>query len=241
MKRIIETTIPLSPQLTNEFCKANNTNTNDIIFDFDVSQTSLTPEHVFGYLSNLKIDFRVSCFDNKFFMEYLKTPFLLGMSNLVHIHAEMLLYRALGDVLMEDHGIPLRMAPIGLYESIPEEVIEQQLEVITSLPTFLIQSANVPDDRKELVFNSQGVTVKTSDREFEYVGVNFAHLFVFRELLMKLCSLTFMNLKEQTYYTKYFDEYRYGGDALIKFANDNKSNLLLTGVDTMYENYAPRY
>lgn len=229
-KQIIKTTIPLSPSLINEYCKRNATGEKDIIFEFDISESSLTPAHILGYLANLKIDFRVTGFDSAFFLEYLKTPFLVGQSNLSRLHANMLMWNVMHELEFETIGDHQ-----SLYESIPEEVIEQQMELLSSLPLFLIESAEMPGPKKAEVLRCD---VKESDKVFEHVGVNFVHLIEFKEFLLKLLFMSVGDMamkgaEDFTYYTHYFDKYIYGGDKLIQFFINNPENLLHDAINTM--------
>lgn len=214
-KQIIQTKIPLAPSLINQYCKTNCNGEENILFEFDVSDSLLTPGHMLGYLSNLKIDFRVTGFDDAFFIEYLKTPFMVGQSNLSRLHANLLMWRT-------QHELPFETITShdSLYESIPQEVIDQQMQVIKSLPLFLFMSADMSDDIRNPFIDDLVVNGEV----FEYVGVNFVHLISFQEVLLKLVSSTLF--EPQIYFDHYFDKYIYGGDKLIKFFIDNPDNLL---------------
>lgn len=229
-KRIIKTTIPLSPSLINEYCKGNASGDNGIMFEFDIADSSLTPAHILGYLSNLKIDFLVTGFDNAFFLEYLRTPFLVGKSNLTRLHANLLTWRFTKELHFDtlyDYN--------KLYESVPEEVLEEQATLLSSLPLFLVESADAPGPVKAELLRCD---VKESDEVFDNVGVNFVHLIEDNELLLKLLFMEVGDFamkggSEFTYYTHYFDKYIYGGDKLIQFFIDNPDNLLLEAITTL--------
>lgn len=206
-KRIIPATIPLSPSQINEYCQANCDGDNNIIYEFDVSDCPLKPSHIFGYLSNLKIDFRVVGYDTDFFEEYLRTPFLVGESNLIEDHKNFLL----------DQSVPL-------------SILEQQLAVLLSLPLFLVESSNVDGPTKNQYV---GEDHRDTDERLEYVGVNFVHLIKDPELLLTVIGDRVYSFDDQRYYTYYFDEYIYGGDKLIQFFIDNPNNLLNVAIESL--------
>lgn len=225
-KQIIQTTIPLSPTLINEYCKGNAKGNNDIIFEFDISESPLTAAHILGYLANLKIDFRITGFDDAFFLEYLKTPFLVGESNLAKLHANLLLWKTQHILQYETIN-----GHDALYVAFENAVIQEQMKVLNSLPLFLMESADVPGPVKAPLVGDK--RDDNDDAVFENVGVNFVHLINDPEFLLKLVSPTLMNFEEQSYYTHYFDKYIYGGDKLIQFFIDNPDNLLTSAINTL--------
>jgi len=222
-KRIIQTTIPLSPSEINEYCRANASGNNDIIFKFDLKDCSLKPAHILGYLSNLKIDFLVTNFTTEFLVEYMKTPFLVGRSNLSQLHADVLLAKAHVQTL-EDPD----MWSSSILKAIPDSVIEHQMDVIRSLPLFLIESSDAPGPVKNPIV---GETQHEVGGPVEGVGVNFVHLIEHDEVLLSLVSDTLLDFN-RSYYTYYFDEYIYGGDRLIQFFIDNPTNMLHAVVES---------
>ena len=224
-KQIIPTTIPLSPSLINDYCRGNAAGAQNIIFEFDISESSLTPAHILGYLANLKIDFQITGFDSKFFLEYLRTPFLVGDSNLVRLHANMLTWRT--QLVLEFETL---FEHTALYESIPDEVIWEQMMLLNSLPLFLIESSDAPGPIKNPLV---GETQDEDDTIFDNVGVNFVHLIKGDQFLLKLVSPTLLDFKSKKYYTHYFDKYIYSGDKLIQFFIDSPNNLLTTAINSM--------
>lgn len=220
MDKIIPVQVPLSPSEINMYCQANARGDNDILFEFDLERCPLKPAHVLGYLSNLKIDFRVVHYNLDFFVEYLRTPFLVGRSNLARQHANLLTYRTLnttdGEVEFD-------------YAAVPAEIVIEQMSVIRSLPLFLIESSDTEGPIKNSIV---GETQHETDIVLDGVGVNIAHLVEFDDLFLRLVTDTLLDFK-QRYYTHYFDEYIYGGDKLIQFFVDNPNNLLSSAVQSI--------
>lgn len=210
-KQIIKAQLPLPASLINQYAKANRAGSNDILFQFDISQTEMTPKHVLGYLSNLKIDFLAVNVTSEFLLEYMKTPFFVGQSNLIDLHAQVLACEALKEDCTE------------LERGIPPAVSQDQLELMRSLPLYLIKSSNIGDAQKGDILGTRLNKVRESNPN---IGVNFAHLASKDELFVRLISSTLYDFETQSYYSYYFDKYIYGGDRLIQFFIDNPSNML---------------
>ena len=206
-KNIILTTIPLSPLLINQYCRANANNNNNILFNFDIAKCSLLPDHIFGYLSNLKIDFLVKNYDDNFVNQYMSTQFFVGYSNLVNIQRDL------------------------LFSDKKNHVVKQHLLMLQSIPLFLVNSSNVPQSIKRSVLKK----INIIKHKIPHVGVNFAHLIKQRDVLLRLIGDQFCNFNDQYYYQYYFDQYIYGGDKLIQFFNDNPTNLLLKAIDIILQ------
>jgi hypothetical protein len=210
-KKIIKTELPLPASLVNQYAKANRSGENDILFEFDLSQNDMSPKHVLGYLSNLKIDFRMANVTSELLLEYMKTPFFVGRSNLAEMHAAVLTCEQL------EEGCT------GIEKDIPTSLKRDQIEFIRSLPLYLIHSSNMSEVQKVEVLGTQTPIVQEANPN---IGVNLAHLVADDELFVRLISSSLYDFETQRYYSYYFDKYIYGGDRLIQFFIDNPSNML---------------
>ena len=231
-KRIIKTTIPLSPTLVNDYCKANLTGDNDILFEFDVSDCPLEPDHIFGYLSNLKVDFRVVGFNDDFFRAYLTTNFYVGSSNMMYHHANLLSWAANGEILYRDVLPELETNYNWFFEE-NEELVKLHLRFVHALPLFLVVSSDVSDEEKERIAG----LYKICGTPVTGMGVNISHLVEFDDVLLRLIGdkvYSFSNgTGGDTYYAHHFDKYLYGGDKLIQTFIDHPDNLLNSAINAM--------
>ena len=225
MTNIIKTTIPISPNLINNFCMLNATGYNDTLFEFDISDSPLSAEHILGYLSNLKINFRVVGFDDEFLMQYTKTSFMVGHSNLVDHHANLL-----STFVTADHYI------------VPESTIDytqlhlkyaaelnQQLDFIHNIVPFLISVSSIDSKLKQHLL---GDNVTIDDNKLSGVGVNIARLTEIKEALLLIAGNKAIDIKNSTYYTHHYDEYIYDGNKLINYFILNNDCLLLSVVNS---------
>jgi len=220
-----QATIPLSPSQINEYCKMKSEG-DELLFFFDISDCDLKPSHILGYLSNLKIDFYIEGFDTNFFLEYLSTPFMVGRSNLVPLHANLLTWKTQQRLSFE-----LIKTYDFLYNEVSEDVIYDQMLIIQSLPLFLVESSNISRSEKDRIVGDK----KYFNQKFHWVGPNFAHLVAYKEILLQLNATSFYDFSTQTYFRRYFDEYMYGGDKLIQFFIDSPNNLLNEAITRIIE------
>lgn len=198
-KKLTGATIPLSPSEINRYCKANAAGNNDIIYNFDISECELSHSHILGYLSNLKIDFRVSNFTGDFLIEYMRTPFFVGRSNLIDHHK-----RAIREQLID------------------QDIVSQHRALILSIPLFLVMSSNASEARKQLLTQE----VFATDDVLPSIGPNFAHLVNDSEFIIGQLRENLFTFSGRPYYTHYFNEYIYGGERLINFFNQDVDSLL---------------
>lgn len=199
-KKVIRTTIPLSPAEINQYCKANAAGDNDILYEFDLRDCPLSNNHILGYLSNLKIDFIIRNAPMDFLLDYMKSPFFVGRSNLVHEHKRAI-----------------------FHETVGREIIHQHRALFFSLPLFIVMSSNASQETKDLLTKE----VKRYDTRYEWVGPNVAHLMNDSEFLLSQIRHQLFEF-ERPYLTYYFDEYIYGGERLIKFFDED--NLLMRAI-----------
>lgn len=206
-KRVVDATIPLSPSLINMYCQANAAGDNDIIFNFDLEECELSNAHVLGYLSNLKIPFWIENHSPEFLLEYIRTPFFVGESNMILAHKMAL--------------------ETGMLD---KELVLQHRALIFSLPKFIVQSSSATQERKNAILYDG---LEESDHVFTDIGPNIAYLMQDSQLVIEQLRGDLFAFAYRPYYTHYFDEHIYGGDKLIKFFDED--HLLIKAIQPILQ------
>lgn len=222
----IKTQLPLSPQLINQYTIANNKGNNNICFDFDTTTTTMKPKHIVGYLSNLKIPHNIYNFDHEFLYQYMTTPHMTGVSNMIDIHASVICYRVSTNVRhISDttfHHFNLRKFVLDNLET-----IDMQIKFIRSMVGFLLSSVDGYRTDDKIIDSTM----------YPMIGTNLAHLIKIPEMFLQISAETLYDINSRTYYSKHCDEYSYGGKKLIQYFIDSSDNLLHSVVDGLINRY----
>jgi hypothetical protein len=197
----------MSPESIKDYCNNNRTQDEDIELVFDMNECKLTARHALSYVAHLKVDCTFVNFSDRLLLEYMRTPHLLGKTNLIAEHANF---------LRGGRTIDCDLAA---------DIKSNYTDVISSLPLYLMINSNISESHKAVI-----VSMSADDRVLKnhFVGANLFHLVSDNTLFLEMLGDNVYNFNTH-YHTQLFDDYMYGGDRLI-YAFEQSNNLLLDAI-----------
>ncbi|WPU65626.1 hypothetical protein [Peredibacter starrii] len=215
-QRILDVTLPLSPQNQIEYFKDKS-----ILFRIDMANSRITPKQCFMTLSNMRIKAEIGNITPAVLEEYMTANFVIETTNLPQIIANIILgykYQRMPYVDVESHFSLENYANFIVNH---EEMIQQWCGLINSIPLYLIMSTNKihsEDEIKQWKLDHPKVEGKIPN-----IGVNISQLLALPDFLSLFFDPTEMKtLLQHPYFPYYFDEYIYGGEKLINFLATEK-------------------
>lgn len=179
----------------------------------DLSHSPLKPKQLWNYLSFLKVEDTVTNVSEEQLVEYMTTRDFVrskGLTSLVK-HA---LYFARNRVPY-DEPCEWPLERLEAFVDANENMLFTHCLLLKSLPSLLSKARG-------------GVTslMTGEGAEVTLVGVNFVHVFEDPLFLYALVpDALVQDIAWTPYYKPHFEEYRYGGDNLIWFVNQNPDNI----------------
>lgn len=180
----------------------------------DLSQTALNPKQLWNYLSFLKVEDTVTNVNEEQLAAYMTTRDFVRVKGLTSLmkHA---LYFACHRTLYSE---PCEWSEerLAAFVDANEDMLACHGLLLKSLPTLLSKARG-------------GTTslMAGDGADMPLVGVNFVHIFEDPLFLMMLLPMALsQNIEWTPYYKPHFEEYRYGGDNLIWFVNQNPDNYM---------------
>ena len=181
----------------------------------DLSATALKPKQLWNYLSFLKVADAVVNPNEDQLRSYMTTRDFVrvtGMTQLMKHALYYVRYRSLYNneecIWSEDR--------LAAFVDTNEEMLCGHCLVLKALPALLSKARG-----------GEASMMKGEQSEFLDVGVNFVHTFSDPLFLVSLVpDALAQDIAWTPYYAPHFEEYRYGGDNLIWFVNNNLDNLL---------------
>lgn len=210
-RRVIETTLPLSPQNQIEFFKDKS-----ILFRVDVGSSKLTPKQCLAVLSNMKIEAEIKDVSPELMKEYMTMSLVVPTTNLAKIYANIVTGYKLGVMFYPEVADFFTLDQYAQFIVDNHEMIEKHCALLRSIPLFLLINSQSFVSQESLD-NIKDRVNHVEDRVPE-VGLNISQLVALPNFLSNFfteeelqCTLI------APYYDYYFDDYVYGGDRLIKF------------------------
>lgn len=206
MSNKIYSTVPLLPNTILKYT-TGNANGMDYVIELDLKNTKLSMDHLFNYISHLKINCEFLNIDKEFVIEYIRTPYMIGNSNMIKYYMNALYYTKYKKIYFEDLELTLDYS---------EFVLTNDIKLFQSLPIFLLN--HVENSDKTYTFDH---TAEILD-----IGINFVHIIKHDSFLIELLNDDIFDTSTMKYYNYYFDNSIYDGHKLIKYFINNSNNLM---------------
>lgn len=216
-QRILEATLPLSPQNQIEYFKDKS-----ILFRIDIPNSRITPKQCLMTLSNMRIKAEVKGVTPELLLEYMTGNFVVETTNLAKICANILLgykFQNMPYTDVEEH-FSLENYADFIVEN--KQMLDDWCQIINSIPLYLAMSSTAflekeeSEDLKKELFHIPG--------KLTTIGANLSQVLALPEFLVLFnMGNDYMDILARPYFDYYFDEYIYGGDKLISFLASQKS------------------
>lgn len=181
----------------------------------DLSQTPLKPKQLWNYLSFLKVSDIVANPSEEQLLAYMTTKDFVrveGMTQLVQHALHYVRYRT----LYNNEPCIWTEERLAAFVDANEDMLCEHCLVLKSLPALLSKARGGTES-----------LMKGEQTEYKDVGVNFVGVFKDPAFLITLIPEALaQDIAWTPYYKPHFEEYRYGGDNLIWFVNQNLDNFL---------------
>lgn len=214
--KVIETTLPLSPQNQIAYFKSKKPGEEPIQFLIDVEGSKLNIKQCLMMVSNMKLKVNFKKVTKELMKEYMTASFVVESDTLAKIYANIMTGATTGHMYYQDMDGVFSIDDVAEFIAENVEIIEKHAHVLNSIPLFLlINSENfLSDEKKEKVKSD----LTYSKEKIDGVGVNISQAVSLPDFLDHYLKPQYViNMLQQPYYNYYFDEYIYGGDRLIRF------------------------
>lgn len=206
MSNKLYSTIPLLPATIIKYTTGNAAGL-DYYIELDLKNVKLSMNHLFNYISHLKIDCEFLNIDKEFFIEYIRTPYMIGNSNMIKYYMNALYYTKYRRLYFEDLELKLDYS---------EFILTDHIRLLESLPLFLLNH----------IENSDKINKFNHTSEILDIGINFVHIIKYDSFLIELLNDSIFDISLMKYYNHYFDKSIYDGHKLIKYFMNNPKNLM---------------
>ncbi len=215
-QRIIDVTLPLSPQHQIEYFKDKS-----ILFRVDIKNSRISPKQCLMTLSNMRLKAEVQGVTPELLKEYMTGNFVVETTNLAKITANVIFGYKYQEMPYTDVQNDFSLEDYAHFIVDNQEMIEQWCNLIKSIPLYLAMSATKFLDEETLELLRQELP-KVEGR-LPAIGANLSQVLALPEFLVMFnTDDDLKNLMSQSYYPYYFDEQVYGGEKLISFlASEN--------------------
>lgn len=210
MKKI---TLPLSPTDMVEFFKAKD---DHYIIDVKGSLENLNERALLLYLANLKIKCDVDLITEELLLQYMLLKEFCYINNLVKTHANVLYVVKYGELIYPEYTTQFNLKQIVKFVEINPEVLADQCMFLDSMPLYCLTRTKTEEDEEgeipEVGFVEEGLV--------DNLGYNVFILCQHEDFLIRFLA-EFPAIEDQTYYTRYFDEYIFHGKNLFHYMQDS--------------------
>lgn len=214
--RIIDVTLPLSPQHQIEYFKDKS-----ILFRVDIKNSRISPKQCLMTLSNMRLKAEVQGITAELLKEYMTGNFVVETTNLAKITANIIFGYKYQEMPYTDVQNDFSLEDYAHFIVDNQEMIEQWCNLIKSIPLYLAMSATKFLDEETLELLRQELP-KVEGR-IPAIGANLSQVLALPEFLVMFnTDDDLKNLMSQSYYPYYFDEQIYGGEKLISFLASEK-------------------
>lgn len=215
-QRVLDVTLPLSPQNQVEYFKDKS-----ILFRVDIPNSRITPKQCLMTLSNMRIKAEIKGVTPELLLEYMTGKFVVETVNLAKICANIILGYKFQRMPYEDVAEHFSLDQYTDFIFDNRELLDDWIKIIHSVPLYLAISS------KSFMDQEDGEALKNEltkqDEPFATVGANLSQVLALPEFLVLFnVNNDYTDLLARPYYTHYFDEYIYGGDKLISFLASDK-------------------
>lgn len=215
-QRILEVTLPLSPQNQIEYFKDKS-----ILFRVDIPNSRITPKQCLMTLSNMRIKAEIKGVTPELLKEYMTGSFVVETTNLAKICANIILGYKFQNMPYSDVEEHFSLEDYADFIVENKLMLDDWCDVIQSIPLYLAVSSTSFMEKEDIEEFKKQIT--TIDSKLPTVGANLSQVLALPEFLVLFNMRNeFMDILAKTYYSHYFDEYIYGGDRLISFIASDK-------------------
>ncbi len=214
--KILEVTLPLSPQHQVEYFKDKS-----IQFRVDIPNSRITPKQCLMTLSNMRIKAEIKGVTPELLLEYMTGKFVVETVNLAKICANIILGYKFHRMPYEDviGDFSLDQYTDFIFDN--KELLDDWVQLILSVPLYLATSSNSFMEKQDCEDLKSELT--KVEGPLPTVGANLSQVLALPEFLLLFnVNNDYYDLLARPYYTHYFDEYIYGGDKLISFLASDK-------------------
>ena len=213
-----KTTLPLSPQQMVEFFKNKD---EKLTIDYNKSLYNVkSPKFLLMYIANLGLTCDVDVVTDELLYEYLTLTEFTDIQNLQYIHANILYLGKYGEVLYDELLTYYSVDDMIRFIQANPTLIQTQMAFINSMPLFIDAHKGIGEDEP-----NKEHAKKSTDKLYDELGFSIISLFSLSDFLMSYLRLN-IDIKDQIYFTRYFDEYMYGGKNLFGLFNNNMNSYM---------------
>lgn len=217
--RIIEATLPLSPQNQIEYFKDKS-----ILFKIDILNSKITPKQCFMTLSNMKLKAEIKDVTPEIITEYMTGNFVVETTNMAKICANLILGYKYQSMPYLDVEPFFSLEQCADYICENHEMISKWCSLVKSIPLLFVASSRFmeKEDIELLKLNLNIIPDRIPE-----LGMNISQVLTLPDFLVHFFRVDEMeNITDQPYYSYYFDEFVFGGDCLISLiANSKEANM----------------
>lgn len=215
-QRILEVTLPLSPQNQIEYFKDKS-----ILFRVDIPNSKITPKQCLMTLSNMRIKAEIKGVTPELLKEYMTGSFVVETTNLAKICANIILGYKFQNMPYSDVEEHFSIEDYADFIVENKLMLDDWCDVIKSVPLYLAVSSTSFMEKEDIEEFKKQIT--TIDSKLPTVGANLSQVLALPEFMVLFnMRHDFMDILAKPYYSHYFDEYIYGGDKLISFIASDK-------------------
>lgn len=199
--------LPLSPTDMVEFFKDKS-----VLHVIDVDNTAddMNERSMLLYLANLGIHCSFTRITNELMAEYIVLKETVDSPDLIGVHANILGYIKYQEILYPE----LESAfPVDRIIDFAEANAETLAEQLVFLDSFLLYAMSRQED-----VSASELSSNTDDELHESISLALISLLNFEDFMI-MYSRDIPRLSEQTYYTRYFDDYMFRGKNLFDYAH----------------------
>ena len=215
-QRILDVTLPLSPQNQVEYFKDKS-----ILFRVDIPNSRITPKQCLMTLSNMRIKAEIKGVSPELLLEYMTGKFVTESTNLAKVCANIILGYKFQRMPYEDVAGDFSLDQYTDFIFDNSELLKDWINLIDSIPLYLaVCSQSFMDKEEGEEFKKHLVKI---EGPLPTIGANLSQILALPEFLVLFnIGNDYADLLIHPYYTHYFDEYIYGGDRLISFLASDK-------------------
>ncbi len=215
-QRILDVTLPLSPQHQVEYFKDKS-----ILFRVDIPNSRITPKQCLMTLSNMRIKAEIKGVTPELLLEYMTGKFVVETTNLAKICANIILGYKFQRMPYADVAEQFSLDQYTDFIFDNRELLDDWIQVIHSIPLYLATTSKSFLEKEDCeAFKNELTKI---DGPLANVGANLSQVLALPEFLVLFnVNNDYTDLLARPYYTHYFDEYIFGGDRLISFLASDK-------------------
>jgi len=212
-------TLPLSPPLMVEFFKDKTT---EYFIDYDASLNNLqSARFLLMYIANLGLTCNVDKITDEFVAEYMMLREFATINNVKVAHANILYYGKYESLFYQDDGEDdwIKMFDEQRIENfirLYPDIVLVQKAFLNSMPLYILSRQGIDAENPNTEQIRNAFKGKVTDQLFEQIGFPLLMLFSQKDFLMMYLREN-VPLIDQIYFTRYFEEYMFGGKSLFAY------------------------